>query len=52
MKCTAQREADFAVAVPAEVDDRALAPDANRIREWMATGEFLKAVEGAAGRLA
>ena len=38
--------------VPPLVDDRSLAPDANRIREWMATGEFLKAVEGAAGRLA
>jgi len=34
------------------VDDRSLAPDANRILEWMATGELLKAVEAAAGRLA
>src|SRR2546425_639703 len=33
-------------------DDRSLAPDANRILEWMATGELLKAVEGVAGRLA
>ena len=38
--------------VPPLVDDRSLAPDANRILEWMATGELLKAVEGAAGRLA
>ena len=38
--------------VPPLVDDRSLAPDANRILEWMATGELLKAAEGAAGRLA
>src|SRR5438132_241807 len=38
--------------VPPLVDDRSLAPDANRIMEWMATGELLKAVEAALGRLA
>src|SRR5438094_727944 len=38
--------------VPPLVDDRSLAPDANRILEWMATGELLKAAEGAAVRLA
>src|SRR3989441_354489 len=38
--------------VPPLVDDRSLAPDANRILEWMATGELLKAAEDAAGRLA
>src|SRR6266705_3420698 len=38
--------------VPPLVEDRSLAADANRILEWMATGEFLKAVEAAAGPLA
>src|SRR5436309_713953 len=38
--------------IPALVDDRSLAPDANRILEWMATGELLEAVETVAGRLA
>src|SRR2546425_755998 len=38
--------------VPPLVEDRSLAPDANRILEWMATGQLLGAVESAAGRLA
>ncbi len=38
--------------IPPLVEDRSLAPDANRIVEWMATGQLLGAVETAAGRLA
>jgi histidine ammonia-lyase len=38
--------------IPPLVEDRSLAPDANRILEWMATGQLLGAVETAAGRLA
>jgi len=38
--------------IPALIDDRSLAPDANRILEWMATGELLRAVESLSGRLA
>src|SRR3989454_540684 len=38
--------------IPPLVEDRSLAPDANRILEWMATGQLLGAVESAAGRLA
>ncbi|TLZ45529.1 MAG: histidine ammonia-lyase [Methanobacteriota archaeon] len=38
--------------VPPLEDDRSLAADADRILEWMATGQFLGAVEGVAGRLA
>jgi len=38
--------------IPALVDDRSLAPDANRILEMMATGGLLKAVEDVSGRLA
>jgi len=38
--------------VPPLVEDRSLAADANRILEWMATGEFLKSAEAAAGPLA
>src|SRR2546428_9360378 len=38
--------------IPPLVEDRSLAPDANRILEWLATGQFLEAVETAAGRLA
>src|SRR5438034_949689 len=38
--------------IPPLVDDRSLAPDANRILEWMASGELLEAVETVAGRLA
>src|SRR6059036_811089 len=34
------------------VEDRSLAGDANRILEWLATGQFLEAAEKAAGRLA
>lgn len=32
-------------------DDRSLAPDADRILEWMATGQLLEAVQRSAGRL-
>jgi len=38
--------------VPPLEDDRSLAADADRILESMATGQFLGAVEGVAGRLA
>jgi len=38
--------------IPPLVEDRSLAPDANRILEWMATGQLLEAVETASGRLA
>src|SRR3989442_1975653 len=38
--------------VPALVEDRSLAPDADRILEWMATGVFLQSAEAAAGPLA
>ena len=38
--------------IPPLVDDRSLAPDANRVLEWMASGELLEAVETVAGRLA
>ena len=37
--------------IPPLVEDRSLAPDANRILEWMATRQFLDAAETAAGRL-
>ena len=39
-------------AVPPLDEDRSLAGDANRILEWLATGQFLEAAEKAAGRLA
>src|SRR5205823_1591291 len=39
-------------AVPPLDEYRSLAGDANRIREWLATGQFLEAAEKAAGRLA
>src|SRR5207253_10270651 len=38
--------------IPPLVDDRSLAPDANRFPECMASGELLEAVETVAGRLA
>ena len=38
--------------VPPLDEDRSLAGDANRILEWLATGQFLEAAEKAAGRLA
>jgi histidine ammonia-lyase len=37
--------------IPPLVEDRSLAPDADRILEWMATGQLLHAVERAAGAL-